>query len=106
MKFKLKKGDFVIVIAGRDKGKTGKILQVFPKQQRVLVEGVNMHVRHMRPNPQKGIQGGRVEKELSIHISNVMYFCTNCGTGVRLGYKFLEDGTKIRICKKCGKEAT
>ncbi len=99
---KIKRGDTVIVVAGKDKGKTGKVLRVFPKRSRVIVEKINFLKKSVRPNPQKGIQGGIVEKEAPIHISNVMYYCSNCGQGVRVGFKLLEDGTKVRFCKKCG----
>ncbi len=99
---KIKKNDIVLVIAGKDKGKTGKVLKVIPKKNRVVVEKVNFIKKHVRPNPQKGIQGGTLEKEAPIHISNVMYFCSNCGTGVRVGFRVLDDGSKVRYCKKCG----
>ncbi len=101
---KLKKGDFVIVISGKDKGKMGKILRVIPEKNRVIVEKVNLHYSHERANPQKGIQGGRLEKELPVHISNVMYYCTNCEKGVRVKIRVLADGRKARICGSCGKE--
>ncbi len=101
---KLKKGDFVIVVAGKDKGKMGKILRVIPESKRVVVEKINLHYSHERPNPQKGVQGGKVEKELPVHISNVMYYCTNCEKGVRIKYRVLADGRKIRTCGSCGKD--
>ncbi|NYE57953.1 50S ribosomal protein L24 [Carboxydothermus ferrireducens] len=100
-KLKVKKGDTVLVIAGKDKDKKGKIVQVLPKENRVVVEGVNIVKRHTRPNP-KLPQGGIVEKEAPIHVSNVMVICPSCGKPTRVGKKFLADGKKIRVCKKCG----
>ncbi len=100
-KFRIKKNDKVIVIAGREKGKTGKILRVIPKKDRVIVEKINMIKRHMRPGPQSR-QGGILEKEGPIHISNLMLVCTKCTDPTRVGYKMLEDGNKVRFCKKCG----
>ncbi len=99
---RIKRGDTVVVVAGKDKGKTGKVLRVLPKRNRVIVEKINFVKKSVRPNPQKGVQGGIVEREAPIHISNVMYYCSNCGQGVRVGFKLLEDGTKVRYCKKCG----
>ncbi|MEO5341212.1 MAG: 50S ribosomal protein L24 [Magnetococcus sp. MYC-9] len=98
MKTNLKKGDQVVVIAGRDRGKRGRILQVLLKEGSVLVEQVNMVKRHTKP--QKGQEGGIVEKEAPIDISNVMYLDVTSGKGVRLGKKFLEDGRKVRVM--CG----
>ncbi|GAV23833.1 50S ribosomal protein L24 [Carboxydothermus pertinax] len=100
-KLSVKKGDTVLVIAGKDNGKKGKIVQVIPAENRVIVEGVNIVKRHTRPN-QKLPQGGIVEKEAPIHVSNVMVVCPSCGKPTRVGKKFLADGKKIRICKKCG----
>ena len=96
---RLKKGDNVKVIAGREKGKTGKIQSVIADKERVTVEKVNLINRHKKPDA-KG-KGGIVEKEGPIHISNVMYLCNKCSTGVRIGYKILDDGKKVRICSKC-----
>lgn len=96
---RLKKGDTVKVIAGREKGKTGKILSKIAAKGRVIVEKVNLIKKHQKPDA-KG-KGGIVEKEGSIHVSNVMYLCNKCGTGVRIGYKILEDGKKVRVCAKC-----
>ena len=94
----LKKGDQVVVITGKDRGKRGRILQVLLKDRAVLVERVNMVKRHTKP--QKGQEGGIVEKEAPIDISNVMYLDVTSGKGVRLGKKFLEDGRKVRVL--CG----
>lgn len=99
-KLKLKKGDEVIVIAGRDKGKSGKILRAFPDSRRVIVQGVNTVRRHTRPTRTQS--GGIVEKELPIAISNLAYRDPKTGRASRIGYKFLEDGRKVRIAKASG----
>ena len=96
---RLKKGDTVKVIAGKEKGKTGKILSTIPGKERVVVEKINLIKRHKRPDA-KG-KGGIVEKEGPIHVSNVMYLCDKCGSGVRIGFKILDDGKKARVCAKC-----
>jgi len=101
MKFHVRRDDKVMVIAGKEKGKIGKILKVFPKKQLVIVEKVNVVKRHARPSPTTG-KGGIIEKEAPIHISNVMIMCDKCMKPVRVGHKFLEDGRKVRYCKKCG----
>ncbi len=98
---RVKKGDTVEVIAGKDKGKRGKVIRVYPSGNRVLVQGVNIAKRHMRQRRQD-VPGGIIEMETPLHISNVMPVCNRCGRGVRVGFKILEDGSKIRICKKCG----
>ena len=97
----VKKGDEVIVIAGKDKGKTGKVIQVIPSQDKVVVEGVAIVKRHTKPT-QKMPQGGILEKEAAIHVSNVMPFCSTCKKGVRVAHT-IENGTKTRVCRKCGK---
>ena len=97
---KLKKGDNVIVIAGKDKGKAGKILVVDRKKNRVIVEGVNMVTRHQKARGQ-GMPGGIIHKEAPIDASNVMLLCSKCNKPTRIAYKVLEDGTKVRYCKKC-----
>lgn len=99
---KLRKGDKVMVIAGKDRGKSGKILRSFPRENRVLVEGVNIVKRHTRPT-QKNPQGGIVERESPIHISNVMLVCPRCNQPTRVGRKITPEG-KFRVCKKCGEE--
>jgi large subunit ribosomal protein L24 len=96
---KLKKGDMVKVIAGKEKGKTGKILKAIGAEQKVIVEKLNFVKRHQKPDA-KG-KGGIVEKEGPIHVSNVAYLCGKCNTGVRIGLKILEDGKKVRICSSC-----
>ncbi|MFN4227781.1 MAG: 50S ribosomal protein L24 [Candidatus Ratteibacteria bacterium] len=100
MKFKLKRGDIVQVIKGKDRGKKGRILKVFPKEGKVLVEGINFVKKHTRPKAVDR-QGGIIQIEKPISISNVNLFCLKCSKPTRLGIKFLEDGTKVRYCKKC-----
>ncbi|RMF97651.1 MAG: 50S ribosomal protein L24 [Candidatus Schekmanbacteria bacterium] len=97
----LKKNDIVQVIAGKDKGKRGKIISLVKKKGRVIVEGVNIMKRHTRPS-QAHSQGGIIEKEMPISWSNVMIYCDKCAKPVRVGKKVLSDGSKIRYCKKCG----
>ena len=100
-KVHVKKGDTVLVITGKDAGKKGKVLGVFPKEQRVIVEKVNIVKRHSRPTRSLP-QGGIIEKEAPIHSSNVMIFCGKCNNPTRVGKRILTDGSKVRICKKCG----
>lgn len=95
---KIKRNDEVIVIAGRDKGKRGKVAQML-HNDRLVVSGVNMVKRHTKPNPQRSVVGGIVEKEASIHISNVAIFNGATNKADRVGFKILEDGTKVRIYK-------
>ena len=100
-KYHIKKNDTVKVLAGKEKGKSGKVLRLIPKKDRAIVEKLNMVKRHMRPGPQSR-QGGILEKEAPIHISNLMLVCSKCTDPTRVGYKVLEDGKKVRYCKKCG----
>lgn len=97
----IKKGDTVVVIAGKDKGKKGKVLQVLPKKERVIVEGVGMITKHQKPNQQMQ-QGGIVNHESAIHVSNVMVWDKKANQGVRVGYKFIDNGKKVRVSKKTG----
>lgn len=97
----MKKDDVVMVIAGKELGKSGRILRLLPKRQRVVIEKVNMIKRHTKPSRQMP-QGGIVEKEGSIHISNVMIICQRCNMPVRIGKRIMEDGSKVRVCRKCG----
>ncbi|MGC8916162.1 MAG: 50S ribosomal protein L24 [Thermoanaerobaculum sp.] len=99
---KIKKGDQVLVIAGKDRGKKGKVLRVDRKKARVVVEHVNMIKRHTRPNPRAGVQGGIVEREAPIHISNVMVISPDSGKPSRVGIKVLEDGRRVRYAKVDG----
>ena len=96
---KFKKGDMVKVLAGKDKGKTGKILKAIPEKDRIVIEKVNMIKKHKKPDQKT--KGGVVEKEGSIHISKVGLLCNKCNTAVRVRNKLLEDGKKVRICSKC-----
>ena len=98
----VRKNDSVLVIRGKDAGKRGKILKIFPDNGRVIVEKVNVSKRHTRPNPGKGIKGGIAERESPIHSSNVMLLCPECDRPTRIKRDTLEDGTKVRICRKCG----
>lgn len=98
---KIKKGDMVKIITGKDKGKTGKITQVFPALAKVVVEGLNIHQRHLRPRKQ-GEKGQRIEYSAPITISNVMLIDPRSGLSTRVGYKTLESGEKVRIAKKSG----
>jgi large subunit ribosomal protein L24 len=97
----IRKGDTVRVMAGRDKGKTGRVLGVDPAKRRLTVEHANMIKRHTRPNPSKNIKGGIVEKEGSMNISNVLVVCPSCNKHTRLGHQTLPDGTKARVCRRC-----
>jgi large subunit ribosomal protein L24 len=99
--YHIKKSDMVKVIAGKEKGKTGKILKILSKKDRAVVEKVNMIKRHQRPGAYSR-QGGIVEKEGPIHIANLMVVCGKCADPARLGRKTLEDGKRVRYCKKCG----
>ena len=101
MNTKIRKDDKVMVIAGKDKGKIGKVLKLLKKKDSVLVEGINKIHRHTKANPYKNQAGGIVEKEAPIHISNVAYVCSSCTKATRVGYKVNNDGKKIRYCKKC-----
>ncbi|HHW06092.1 MAG TPA: 50S ribosomal protein L24 [Clostridia bacterium] len=100
-KVHVKKGDTVVVITGKDAGHKGKVLAVFPKNQRVVVEKANIVKRHTRPTRTMP-QGGIIEKEAPIHSSNVMLVCPKCDKATRIGKKVLADGSKVRTCKKCG----
>lgn len=95
----MKKGDLVKVIAGKEKGKTGKIMKILREKDKVIVEKLNFVKRHQRPTAK--VKGGIVEKEGPIHVSNVAYMCNKCDAPVRIGFKVLEDGKKVRICRKC-----
>ncbi len=102
-KMKIAKSDTVMVIAGdyRYRGKTGRVLKVFPETKRIIVEKVRFVKRHTRAMLQQGRQGGILEKEAPIHVSNVMLVCPKCGKPTRLGSTTLTDGTRERVCKKC-----
>lgn len=103
-KLHVKKDDLVMIIAGKDKGKSGKVLRVLPEKERVLVENLNLIKRHTRPS-QSNSEGGIIEKEAPIAISNVQLLCQGCNKPARTGIKVLEDGSKVRFCKKCNEIA-
>lgn len=97
----IRKNDNVVVVAGRDRGKRGRVLRVIPDKTRVVVEGVNFVKRHTRPNPQRNIKGGIVEREASLHVSNVKLVCPECSEPTRTGRRLLDDGRRVRFCLKC-----
>ncbi|MDH5405079.1 MAG: 50S ribosomal protein L24 [Candidatus Aminicenantes bacterium] len=97
----IKKDDNVLVIAGKDKGKKGKVLRVSPKDSKAIVERINFVMKHTRANPSKNIKGGLLEREAPIHVSNLKIICRECGEPTRVSFTQLEDGKKVRICKKC-----
>jgi large subunit ribosomal protein L24 len=99
---KLKKGDTVLIISGKDRGRKGKVLKAFPKGQRVLVESINLKKKHVRPKREEE-KGQIVQIPAPIHVSNVKLICSKCGKATRIGYKIAEN-RKYRICKKCGAE--
>jgi large subunit ribosomal protein L24 len=99
-KFKIKKGDSVVVISGRDRGKRGEVMRVMRKEDRLVVQGINMIKRHTRPSA--GHPGGIVDKEASIHVSNVAHVDPASSRPTRIGYKVLEDGRKVRFAKRSG----
>jgi large subunit ribosomal protein L24 len=98
----VRRGDKVRIIAGKENGKEGKVLHAFPEKQRVTVEGMNMVKRATRPS-QKNPQGGIMQSEGTMHVSNVMLICPNCGQPTRIARR-RENGDRIRVCKKCGKD--
>jgi large subunit ribosomal protein L24 len=98
----VRKNDEVIVLTGKDRGKRGRVLQVLPERNRVVVEGVNLIKRHTKPNPQKNIKGGIVEREGSIHASNVQPIDPETGKATRVGRKVLEDGRRVRVSRRSG----
>jgi len=100
MSAKIKKGDRVVITTGRDKGKKGEVLKVFPKEERALVSGVNMIKRHQRQTPRA--QGGIINKEAPLHLSNIAHVDPKSGEATRVGFKTLGDGRKVRFAKKSG----
>jgi len=100
IKLKVKKGDEVIVITGKNKGKKGKVLSVLPKENKAVVSGVNLVKKHTKPS--QNSEGGIIQKELPIHISNISLIDPKSGTSTRVGFKTLEDGSKVRVAKKSG----
>ena len=102
LKTHVRKNDMVVVRAGKDRGKRGRVLRVLAEKNRVVVEGVNMIKRHTRPNPQKNVKGGIVEREAPIHASNVMLLDPDTNEPTRVGIKTLPDGRRVRIARKSG----
>jgi len=98
----IKRGDQVKVITGRDRGKTGRVLAIDPGKRTITVEHAGIIKRHTRPNPSKNVKGGIVEKEGPLPISNVQLLCPGCNKATRIGHKLLPDGTKDRVCRRCG----
>ena len=98
----IRKNDQVYVITGKDRGKTGRVMKVYPREQRVLVEGVNMVKKAMKANPGKKIKGGVVEREQPLHISNVAVVCPETNAPSRVGRKILQDGSRVRVATKSG----
>ena len=98
---KIRKNDTVLVIAGKDKGKKGKVRFAYPKDERVLVEGINFIKRHSRARGAVK-QAGIIEREAPLHVSNVMLVCSKCNHPARVGFSFLADGRKVRVCRSCG----
>jgi large subunit ribosomal protein L24 len=100
-KVNVKKNDQVLVTTGKDRGARGRVLRVLASDGKAIVERVNMIKRHTRPNPNKGVQGGILEREAPIQISNLKVICPECGKPSRLGRRRLEDGRGVRVCKNC-----
>jgi len=99
---KIRKGDQVVVLTGKDKGKRATVLRVLPAEDKVIVEGVHVVKKHQKPNPMRGVQGGIVELTLPVHISNVAIFNPATGKADRVGFKLLDDGKKVRVFKSSG----
>ena len=97
----VKKDDTVVVVSGKDKGKQGKVITAMPREGKVIVEGVNKVTKHQKPQGPK-TPGGRIEREAPIFASKVMLVCSKCNKATRVAHKFISDGSKVRVCKKCG----
>ena len=100
---RIKKGDTVKVLSGNDKGKTGEVLEVIPKTEKIVVKGVNIRKKHVKPRKQ-GEEGGIISVEVAIHSSKVNVVCPKCGKATRIGFKENKDNKKVRVCKKCNAE--
>ena len=100
MGLRIRKDDTAVIITGKNKGKKGRVLSVIPSEERVIIEGINIVKKHTKPN-KKYTQGGIIEKEAPIHISNIMLVCPKCSKPTRIGNAVLDDGKKHRTCKKC-----
>ena len=99
---RIKKGDTVKILSGNDKGKTGEVLEVMPKVEKIIVKGINIKKKHMKPRRQ-GEEGGIISMEFPIHMSKCSVVCPKCGKAVRIGFK-VEKDSKVRVCKSCGAE--
>jgi large subunit ribosomal protein L24 len=97
----IRRNDNVVILTGKDAGKRGRVLKVLPEKNRLIIEGANLIKRHTKPNPGKNIKGGVVQREASLHASNVQLVCPECGAHARVGHQVLADGRKVRICRKC-----
>jgi len=100
-KMLIRKNDTVIVISGKDKGKTGKVLKAIPEKRKIIIEKINFIKEFIRRDQSKNVQGGIMEKEGPLHVSNVMLYCSECAQGVRVKNMKLADGSRVRVCKKC-----
>ncbi len=101
MAAKIRKGDTVEIMRGKDRGKRGAVQGLDPKNGLIMVEGLNQVTKHVRPNPRMR-QAGRITSEMPLPVGNVRFVCVNCGKAVRVGFQMLDDGTKVRVCKHCG----
>ncbi len=97
----VRRNDTVMILAGKGRGRTARVLRVFPREGQAIVEGINFVRKHTRANPQKNIKGGILEREAPVDASNLMVICGNCGKPSRVGYKIQEDGKKVRTCRRC-----
>ena len=97
----VKRGDTVVVLSGKDKGKKGKVLEISRSEEKIIVEGVNVVTKHVKPRRQ-GEEGGLIKTEGAFYACKANVYCAKCDKGVRVGYKTLEDGKKVRVCAKCG----
>jgi large subunit ribosomal protein L24 len=100
-KMHIKKNDLVYIMSGKDRGKTGKVLKIFLDKDRAIVEGLNYIKKHTKPNPQKNVKGGILNKESPIHVSNLMVVCKRCNKHKRTHFSIMQDGRKVRICRNC-----
>jgi large subunit ribosomal protein L24 len=100
-KLRIKKNDQVYILAGKERGKIGKVLRVFRDRDRAIVEGINFIQKHTRANPQRNIKGGILPKESSIQLSNLMVICKRCNKRTRVAHSTMQDGRRVRVCKKC-----
>jgi large subunit ribosomal protein L24 len=102
LEINIRRNDRVVIIAGKDKGKTGRVIEVHPRKGKVLVEGASILKRHTKANAKRGMQGGILARESPIDVSNVMLICPHCSQSTRISHQVLGDGGRVRACKKCG----